>query len=443
MKGIKILSVLIFCFSGLLSAQTRVFDEKMEVRGDSVVVSFRTDSEKEVPYRYKEVILPYVHNGKDTMYFAPMEVYGKGRYMHLRQEKYLAGEKDWELGRNQILAGEAYGYVSAVALKRWMTSASLGIKRHLSGCNCDRSYSDETLGAPHRLFEVPEAPQRRIPECVLTDVAHTWDFGQDELEIIFKVSDIEMDSTVFNNEVTFGKILEAVDRIYSNPHLKVSKIEIAGYASPEGRQSFNTWLGHGRAAALRDYIIKERPQYGLKPDDFNLRNGEENWEGLRRHLLASGIDEKDVVVSIIDSDATPEDKKAAIKSLEGGRVWKKMLKEVYPHLRCARYLAVWYDSPDGDIVDRINEANVMIRDGRYEEAYEHLVPCSDDFRAFNSIGAALMMQGKFEEALPWLRKAVEEGNCMKARENVRAIEAELERESLRRKEIEEYLNKYN
>ena len=128
--------------------------------------------------------------------------------------------------------------------------------------------------------------------------------------------------------------------------------------------------------------------------------------------------------------------------MDGGKVWKKMLEQVYPHLRCARYLAVFYDSTDDHAVEHINEANAMIREGQYEQAYEVLLKVGDDMRAYNSIGVALMMQKKFEEALPWLEKALQ-GNCPSAEKNIVAIKTELDREARQRKEIEEYLNKYN
>ena len=430
----------LLCLSGLLDAQTRVFDKKIEVRGDSVHISFRTGAEKDVPLRYKEIILPYISNGNDTLFFDTVEIYGKGKYMHQRQEKYLEGDKDWELGEGQILAGDTLTYVSAVPLKRWMTSADVGIKRYLSGCNCEKGHSDERLDSVS-LFEEPVLPGRRIPGYVLADAKREWDFGQDELEIIFKVSKIEIDSSVFNNEVTFGKILSAVDKIFSNPHYRMKSIEIAGYASPEGGRKFNNWLGENRAKALINYIITHRPQYKLTERHFHIHNGEENWPGLRRHLLESQIEEKDSVVAIIDSRLPDEEKKAAIKAMDKGKVWKKMLEQVYPHLRCARYLAVFYDSTDDHAVEQINQANAMIRSGRPMEAYDLLSKVADDMRAFNSIGVALMMQGKFEEAMPWFEKALE-GNCPSAQRNIDAIKAEWEYEAEQRRIIDEYLKKY-
>ena len=148
------------------------------------------------------------------------------------------------------------------------------------------------------------------------------------------------------------------------------------------------------------------------------------------------------MTAIIDSRLPDEEKKAAIKTMNGGKVWKQMLEQVYPHLRCARYLAVFYDSTDDHAVEHINEANAMIREGQYSQAYEVLSKVGDDMRAYNSIGVALMMQKKFEEALPWLEKALQ-GNCPSAEKNIEAINAELDREARQRKEIEEYLNKYN
>ena len=437
-------SVIIFCgFTHVSLAQTQIRNEKLSHDGTNVTVSFEVDTDNtDIPTRRKEVILPYLYNGKDTLFLEAMEVYGKGRYKRERQINAINGDRKWELSDNQTLKKQGtYSYTSSVPIKKWMTLANLGIRRQLVGCACEKEMPADSNIAQAELFQIPQV-QRRLPEYVLEDATRQWDFGRDELEIVFKVSKAEIDSTVFNNEITFGKILSAVDKIFSNPHFRVDKIEIAGYASPEGSRRFNNWLGENRAKALIDYIIAHRPQYSLTPDNFNIHNGEENWAGLRRHLLESHVEAKDSVVAIIDSQLPDEQKKAAIKAMYKGKVWKQMLEQVYPHLRCARYLTVYYDSTDDHAVEHINEANEMIREGKYEQAYDVLLKVGDDMRAYNSIGVALMMQKKFEEALPWLEQALQ-GNCPSAGKNIEAIKTELDRETRQRKEIEEYLNKYN
>ncbi|MBQ2918540.1 MAG: hypothetical protein IJE61_04870 [Bacteroidales bacterium] len=442
MKKLLVVVAMIFGVSIVSDAQTVISNESMTHDGKTVTVSFDIDTDvKGIPSRRKEVIMPYIYNGKDTLWLDVVEVYGKGRFKRERQVNAIAGDKDWELADNQTLKGDIYEYEAQVPLKRWMKSANLSIRRQLVGCACEKDREDENLQEGVALFEEPALPPRRIPEYVLADVGRTWDFGQDELEIIFKVSKIEIDSSVFNNEVTFGKILSAVDKIFSNPKYKIDKIEVAGYASPEGPPAFNTWLGENRAKALINYIIEHRPQYNLTMEDFKIVNGDENWPGLRRVVAASNMKEKDQVLAIIDDENIPsERKKLRIEAINYGWVWKKMLDEIYPHLRCARYLSIYYDSTDDKAVDIINESNELVREGKYAEALEHIDSVKEDMRAYNTVGVALMMQGKFEEAMPWFEKALEGSTC--AQKNIDAINAEYEYEEQQRKAVEEYLKQY-
>lgn len=442
MKRIITAIAIFFCFCTLVGAQTDITRETLVAEGDSVKVSFSVDSERGVPKRRKEVIMPYIYNGRDTLFFDVLEVYGKGRFKRERQEKHIAGDRDWDLGDNQILRGSIYEYTSSVPLKRWMKSATLGIRRQLVGCACEKDLLDEDV-LNDSVFQEPPLPPRRIPEYALCDASREWDFGHDDLEIIFKVSRIEIDSSVFNNEVTFGKILDAVDRIFSNPFMKLDKIEVAGYASPEGSLRFNRWLGENRAKALINYIIKHRPQYDLTMDHFKIRNGEENWQGLRRVVAASDMKRKEQVLEIIDNDTIPDERrKIWIERIDNGWVWRRMLDEIYPHLRCARYLAIYYDSSDDHAVEIINGANAMIREGNHAQAYEALQGVREDMRAFNSIGVALMLQGRFEEAMPWFERAVSEMESAQAEQNMAAIKREYEYETQQREEREAYLKKY-
>lgn len=443
MKKAIIIAAAIFGMSVLAGAQSKITDQALVQDGKDAIVTFKIQTDDNlIPSKRKEVIMPYIYNGKDTVWLETVEVYGKNRYKREKQENHLDGNKGWQLEDGQILKGEVYSYRDTAPLKRWMAPANLGIRREIVGCACEEDKADEYL-ASAKLFEEPAAEPRRIPkDFTVADATREWDFGQDELEIIFKVSKTEIDSSVFNNETTFGKILSAVDKIYSNPKFKVDQIEIAGYASPEGTPQFNRWLGENRAKALISYIIENRPQYGLSPEHFKIRNGEENWEGLRRLTLASPIPDDEIkqIIDIIDSDAGIA-RKDQLKALNGGKTYRKMLDEVYPHLRCARYLAVYYDSTQDEAVDVINQANQMVREGRYAEAYEHLKPYDDDFRAYNTIGVALMMQGEFEKALPWFEKALQ-NDFKEAKSNIDAINAELKYEELKRKEREEYLKRF-
>ena len=396
------------------NAQALITNETMTREKSTVTISFDVNTEaKGVSGKKKEVIAPYIYNSNDTLWLDPMEVYGKGRYSRERQTNHLNGNKEWELSGRQVMKGKSYTYTDTIEVARWMAPANLGIRRYTVGCgSCEDTPSDERV-AEETLFV--------IPPHTTAEATRRWDFGQDELEVIFKVSKIEIDSTVFENEITFGKILAAVDKIYSNPDYHIEKIEVSGYASPEGRSDFNTWLGENRAIALIDYIIEQRPRYGLTRETFEIVNGEENWKGLCKVLEASDMDNKDEIIAIINNDnLNGEAKKYRIKSMDGGRTWQKMLKEIYPHLRSARYLSVYYDSTEDNAVGVINDANRLIDEKRYTEAYELAMMVKTDMRAYNTIGVALMGMGRFGEAIQWFEKAVQ-SHCPSAQQNIDAI----------------------
>ena len=121
MKKMIMTIVLAAGFIMNLNAQSRITNDRIEQNGDYVVVTFDVATEdNSIPKNRKEVILPYLYNGKDTLYLDPLEVYGKNRFKRERQEYHIAGDKDWELGENQIMKGEVYQYAAQTNLKRWM-----------------------------------------------------------------------------------------------------------------------------------------------------------------------------------------------------------------------------------------------------------------------------------------------------------------------------------
>ena len=442
MKRLLIFTILLYCLVWTASAQTKIEGEQLSYDKNAVTAVFEINSKDGVPSMYKEVILPYIYNGKDTLWFDSFEVYGKLRYKRQMQEEFLKGNSKWDLSGNSVLAGDVYHYESSVPLKRWMTSATLGIKRYMTGCQCSKDHEELSLLHQEGVFQVPQVPARRLPEYSITDVQPAWDFGNVDLLVKFTVNDTEMDPDIFENARTFGLILNAVDKIYSDERYKLERIEVSGYASPEGYIGQNAELARDRANALVDYIISSRPQYNLSRKSFSICNGNENWDGLRLALPHYDIDEKDTVMDIIQSEASNKEKKIQLRTLNNGAVWRQLIEEIFPHLRTARFLGVYFDSvSDDNAIDEINAANQMIRKGEYAQAYDRLIPFKDDFRAYNSVGVSLMMQGLFEEAIPWFEKAIENGS-EQAAQNIEAIKAEFEYEAEQKRLIEEYLKKY-
>ena len=106
-----------------------------------------------------------------------------------------------------------------------------------------------------------------------------------------------------------------------------------------------------------------------------------------------------------------------------------------------KYHAEYYDTSADVLTEKVKQANVLIQEGKYQEAYLTLEPFRDDVRAANTIGVSLMMQGQYEEAMPWFQKA-EEAGVEVAQSNIDSINAEIAYEAQQRQIIEDYLKKY-
>jgi hypothetical protein len=72
------------------------------------------------------------------------------------------------------------------------------------------------------------------------------------------------------------------------------------------------------------------------------RSGGEDWVGLRKLVVESDMVGKDQVLNIIDN-VPADQRKDRIKALNGGRTYRSILDVLYPQLRSACYIDVWYD----------------------------------------------------------------------------------------------------
>ena len=427
-----------------IQGQSRIENQLLQYNDTKAIITFElVTADSNIPSNKKEVITPYLYNGKDTVWLDRVEVYGKNRIKRERQESRLAGERDWELKENAAVKGGIYSYSSDTKVKTWMTPAYLGIKREITGCaTCYKGYPDETVASSQMYFEPPKVVRRIPAEYALADVTGKSVLEDEKYKVLFNVGRVDIDQTISQNALALENILGSIDKIYSNRDFKVEQIEITGLASPEGTLSRNKWLGENRAKSLINYILANRPQYNLAPDNFTIVNGEENWAGLKSMTLQSQMSEeyKKKIIDIIDSD-NGEARKQALKALDGGKVYSRMLKEVYPHLRNALSLTVYYGNSDDKAVDQINLANSLVRKGEYAKALETVAPYSNDFRAYNTYAVALMMNKEFEKAIPYLEKEIAEGEEL-AEKNLKFINSELEWEKAKNKDRDEYIKRF-
>ena len=165
-------------------------------------------------------------------------------------------------------------------------------------------------------------------------------------------------------------------------------------------------LAENRAKALSRYLQQEM---NIPEKIFDIQSGGEDWDGLLELVKQSDMQYKDEVIKII-TDTAPEKRNEQLKQLRGGRPYQSMYDVIYPQLRDACYINVWYSEIKDGAAEAINDAIALIAALRYDEALESLRAVEDDPRSWNAIGTCYLLQGDYSQARVWLKKAVEAGD---------------------------------
>ena len=215
---------------------------------------------------------------------------------------------------------------------------------------------------------------------------------------------------------------KAFQLIHEDPNASLKRIMIAGYASPEGTLAGNTALAQRRAESFRDYLLKN-PRHAARRSLFELYNGREDWDGLRKMVAESDMEYRQEVLDIIDAYAIEqEERKTKLKQLADGKPYAYMLKNfILPcgmpdicrstttstgRLPVATAVTdehgrtTWIDpdSPENIGVMRINRAMRHMVEGDYEAALKELEGQQENPAAFNYIGVCYMMKGDYDTA---------------------------------------------
>lgn len=211
-----------------------------------------------------------------------------------------------------------------------------------------------------------------------------------------------------------GKIVESS----SNANKKVSSIEVASFASPDGPVTLNEKLAGEReknTVGLLNKTIK-----GAKlttPIDAHFTA--EDWEGFQQLVNASSIQDKELILRVLSMYQDPEKREQEIKNLSA--VYKNLANEILPKLRRSK-MKITVDvigksddelknlalnNPSSLTVEELLYAgNLVSSPAEKESIYSkttELFP--SDYRGFNNLGACQFTSGKIAQAKASFDKA--------------------------------------
>lgn len=146
-----------------------------------------------------------------------------------------------------------------------------------------------------------------------------------------------------------------IKKILINPQYKLCDVNIWGSASPEGPWQGNVFLGKQRAEALANFFYKNA---GLTPEHVTIKGLAEEWQGTVDSLMTHpNFPYRDSILSIIKNVPNLEQRKAKIKMIENGRIWSRLIAEIFPPLRNTRVIINYYQyvssfiSPPNNLID--------------------------------------------------------------------------------------------
>ena len=127
---------------------------------------------------------------------------------------------------------------------------------------------------------------------------------------------------------------------------EILKIEVNGYASPDGELQFNNELANERATEAGKFVVNTlQKSEGLKSIQFNLKDanlyvqnkGTEDWKGLLRGIEFARIPNKDQVKDIItDPSLSSPEKQGKLKNMKES--WEIISEDYLPPLRRANMI---------------------------------------------------------------------------------------------------------
>ena len=204
------------------------------------------------------------------------------------------------------------------------------------------------------------------------------------------------------------------DRIKQN-------IYVNGYASPDGPEKFNDKLAAARSKSGEKAAAKLLKDLGLTLDASSYG---EDWDGFKELVAASNIEDKELILSVLNSYESSTEREEQIKNMS--KVFEALKDEILPQLRRAQLVN------SSDITGKTDEEMVaLVREAKFAELNElemlHIAStgklsqaekvavleaAAKEYKsvvAYNNLGVAYAEAGEGEKAAEAFTAAVKAG----------------------------------
>ncbi|WP_421920593.1 tetratricopeptide repeat protein [Marinifilum sp.] len=256
--------------------------------------------------------------------------------------------------------------------------------------------------------------------------------GKDEFQrIIPETQEADLHYLINSSQVRWSemkaedvKALKSyLDAVKADEKKEYKGVEVAAYASPDGKQGWNEKLAGKREVSSSKYIKKEMKRAKMTEyaaeDFFKSKVTPEDWEGFQKLMKASNIQDKELILRVLSMYSDPEVREKEIRNISAA--FDDVKKEVLPKLRRAKF-TVNVDligKSDAELKDlgmnkpaELNVEELLYSATLVESANDKLKiyesakkQFSKDWRAYNDAGMILFGMGKVADAKSNFEKA--------------------------------------
>ncbi len=238
-----------------------------------------------------------------------------------------------------------------------------------------------------------------------------------EADIKFLIQSANLRTSETKSEAV--KALQAAIKDANDAERKeINKIEVAGYASPDGGMDLNEKLAQNRQKAAQDFLKKDMKKNKVNKEiESNITA--EDWAGFQAAMENSNLQDKDLVLRVLSMYSDPEEREAQIKNLSA--VYKNIAEEILPALRRSRLILTTdlIGKSDDEIrelakndpaqlsVEELLYAATLTNDkAEKTEIYAKAANIYNDYRAWNGLGQMYFEDGNIAEARRCYAKAL-------------------------------------
>ena len=200
---------------------------------------------------------------------------------------------------------------------------------------------------------------------------------------------------------------------------EVSRVEVAGYASPDGGMDLNEKLAQNRQKVAAQFLQRDLKKNKVAIEILSNITAED-WEGFQRAMENSNMQDKDLVLRVLSMYSDPEEREAQIKNLSA--VYATIAEEILPALRRSRLLLTvdLIGKSDEEIAElaKNDPAQLSVEELLYAASltedkaeklaiYKKAADLYNDYRAWNGMGQLYFEAGNNDEAIRCYQKALE------------------------------------